>query len=143
MAFEAQHPLLTWGRTAVASKEPRKPSGAGGGRRTPKPTLTLVRTEPAGSKGILLVYESHGGEHTWLLEQTSAMEIMALLMQGRFKDGRRVVLEADVALEPPDDSEPRPHLCFTAGPLENCVPIDRTALNALHRDIVRYLALPG
>ncbi len=124
----------------MAGKELRKPSGAGGGRRTPKPTLTLVRTEPAGPNGILLVYESHGEEHTWLLEQASSMEFMALLMKGRFKKGRRVVVEGEVALEPPDGAEARPLLCFTSGPLESCVPIDRPSLAELRRDIDRFLA---
>lgn len=106
----------------------------------PKPTLTLVRTEPAGPNGILLVYESDGQEHTWLLEQASSMEFMALLMQGRFRKGRRVVVEGEVALEPPDDTEGRPHLCFASGPLESCVPIDRPSLDVLRRDIDRFLA---
>lgn len=105
-----------------------------------RPTLKLVRTEPAGSKGILLVYESNGEEHTWLLEQTSAMEIMALLVKGRFRDGRRVIVEAEVALEPPDEEEKRPHLCFMAGPLESCVPIDTPTLDSLRRDIDRFLS---
>lgn len=71
------------------------------------------------------------------------MEFMALLMKGRFKKGRRVVVEADVALEPPDGREPRPHLCFTTGPLESCVPINRTALAGLRKDIDRFLAKSG
>jgi len=63
----------------------------------------------------MVVYEEAGGqEHTWLLEHTSPMEVIALLMQGRFKDGRRIIVEAEVALEPPEDSEERPHLCFMA-----------------------------
>jgi hypothetical protein len=126
----------------VASKAPR-PSGSGGSGRQKVPTLRLVRTEPAGPDGILLVYESHGEEHTWLLEQTSSMEFMALLMQGRFKKGRRVVVEAEVALEPPDKELERPHLCFTAGPLESCVPVDRSVLNDLRKDIDRFLSRPG
>lgn len=105
-----------------------------------KSTLRLVRTEPAGPNGILLVYESHGEEHTWLLEQTSSMEFMALLMKGKFRKGRRVVVEAEVALEPPDECDPLPHLCFTSGPLENCVPIDRAALRSLRRDIDKLLS---
>ncbi len=91
----------------------------------------------------MLVYESHGEEHTWLLEQTSSMEFMALLMQGQFRKGRRVVVEADVALEPPDGKELRPHLCFTAGPLESCVPVDRLALADLRKDIDRFLSRPS
>ena len=126
----------------MASKAPR-PSGSGGSGRQKKPTLRLVRTEPAGPDGILLVYESRGKEHTWLLEQTSSMEFMALLMQGRFKKGRRVVVEADVALEPSDEEEERPHLCFMAGPLESCVPVDRSTLDGLRRDIDRFLSQQG
>jgi hypothetical protein len=105
-----------------------------------KPTLTLVRTEPAGPNGIMLVYESQGQEHTWLLEQASSMEFMALLMKGRFKKGRRVVVEGEVALEPPDAVGARPHLCFSSGPLESCVPIDRPSLDELRRNIDRFLA---
>lgn len=125
----------------MASKAPR-PSDSGVSGRQKIPTLRLVRTEPAGTDGILLVYESHGEEHTWLLEQTSSMEFMALLMQGQFKQGRRVVVEAEIALEPPDGKEPRPHLCFTAGPLESCVPVDRSALNDLRKDIDKFLSRP-
>jgi len=105
--------------------------------------LRLVRTEPAGPGGILLVYESHGEEHTWLLEQTSSMEFMALLMQGQFRQGRHVVVEAEVALEPPDGKESRPHLCFITGPLESCVPVDRSALSELRKDIDSFLSRPG
>lgn len=123
----------------MSRKQPGS-SGSGGSGRQKLPTLRLVRTEPAGPDGIMLVYESHGEEHTWLLEQTSSMEFMALLMQGRFKKGRRVVVEADVALEPPDDQESRPHLCFTAGPLESCVPVDRSALKDLRKDIDKFLS---
>lgn len=126
----------------MASKKPGS-SGSGGSGRQRTPTLRLVRTEPAGPDGIMLVYESHGEEHTWLLEQTSSMEFMALLMKGRFKKGRRVVVEADVALEPPDDQESRPHLCFAAGPLESCVPVDRSALKDLRKDIDKFLSRPG
>ena len=71
------------------------------------------------------------------------MEFMALLMKGRFKTGRRVVVEGEVALEPPDGAEVRPHLCFTSGPLESCVPIDRPSLDELRRDIDRFLAEQG
>ena len=124
----------------MPSKAPRKPGRSRGDGRSPKPTLTLVRTEPAGPNGIMLVYESNGQEHTWLLEQTSSMEFMALLMTGRFNKGRRVVVEGEVALEPPDAAEARPHLCFTSGPLESCVPIDRPSLDELRRDIDRFLA---
>ena len=78
----------------MASKDPKRAArSAQDSRRKPKPTLKLVRTEAAGPDGILLVYESDGEEHTWLLEQTSSMEFMALLMKGRFNKGRRVVVE--------------------------------------------------
>ncbi len=70
------------------------------------------------------------------------MEIMALLMHGRFRKGRRVVVDGEVALEPPEGPETLPHLCFSSGPLESCVPIDRPALSELRRDIDRFLALP-
>jgi hypothetical protein len=127
----------------VASKEHRPRSGSRTKGQQQKSTLKLLRTEPAGPNGILLVYESNGEEYTWLLEQTSSMEFMALLMQGRFKDGRRVVVEADVALEPPDGAEVRPHLCFTSGPLESCVPVDKAALSDLRKDIDRFLSRPS
>jgi hypothetical protein len=127
----------------VASKEHRPRSSSGAKGQQQKSTLKLVRTEPAGTNGILLVYESHGEEHTWLLEQTSSMEFMALLMQGQFKQGRRVVVEGEVALEPPDTEEERPHLCFTAGPLESCVPLDESALKGLRKDIDRFLSRPA
>ncbi len=128
----------------LVSKGPKKGERSPqASRRKPQPTLKLVRTEAAGPDGILLVYESDGQEHTWLLEQTSSMEFMALLMKGRFKKGRRVVVEGEVALEPPDDAEARPLLCFSSGPLESCVPIDRAALGELRRNIDTYLGAPG
>lgn len=127
----------------MASKSPRRPCDSRGDDGSPKPKLRLVRTEPAERNGILLVYESHGEEHTWLLEQTSSMEFMALLMQGRFQEGRRIVVEGEVALEPPGGEEARPHLCFMAGPLESCVPVDRPTLDGLRRDIDRFLAQQG
>ena len=139
----AQHVLgrVERGTGAVASKDPKRAARSRqASKRGPKPSLKLLRTEPAGRNGILLVYKDEDGkEHTWLLEQTSSMEFMALLMQGRFKQGRRVVVEADVALEPPDEMESRAHLCFTAGPLESCVPIDRPSLSELRRNIDRFL----
>jgi hypothetical protein len=127
----------------MASKDPKKAARSTQASRRAKPSLKLLRTEPAGPDGIMLVYESHGEEFTWLLEQTSSMEVVALLMQGRFKKGRRVVVEADVALEPPEGKEPRPHLCFTAGPLESCVPVDEAALSDLRKDIDRFLSRPS
>ncbi len=128
----------------MASKDPKKAArSAQASKRWPKPTLKLVRTEPAGPGAILLVYESDGQEHTWLLEQTSSMEFMALLMKGRFKKGRRVVVEGEVALEPPDGAEARPLLCFSSGPLESCVPVDRAALGELRRNIDTILDAPG
>ncbi len=138
-----QHRTLNWERTFVSGKSPRKPPGARGSDQSVKPTLRLVRTEAAGADGILMVYESGGQEHTWLLEHTSSIEVMALLMRGRLKNGRRVVVDAEVALEPPDVDEERPHLCFTAGPLESCVPVDRAVLGDLRRDIDRFLGKPG
>ena len=71
------------------------------------------------------------------------MEFMALLMKGRFKTGRRVVVEGEVALEPPDGAEARPLLCFSSGPLESCVPVDRAALGELRRNIDRFLDVQG
>jgi hypothetical protein len=126
----------------VASKEHRPRARPGAKGQQSNSPLKLVRTE-SGVDGILLVYESDGEEYTWLLEQTSSMEFMALLMQGRFQKGRRVVVEADVALEPPDGKEPRPHLCFTTGPLESCVPVDEAALSDLRKDIDRFLSRPS
>lgn len=126
----------------MASKEHRPRSRPGPKGQQSNSPLKLVRTE-SGVDGILLVYESDGEEYTWLLEQTSSMEFMALLMQGRFQKGRRVVVEADVALEPPDGKEPRPHLCFATGPLESCVPVDKAALSDLRKDIDRFLDQPG
>ena len=127
----------------MASKDPKKAARSTQAGRRAKPSLKLLRTEPADPNGILLVYESDGEEYTWLLEQTSSMEFMALLMQGQFKQGRRVVVEGEVALEPPDTEEERPHLCFTAGPLESCVPLDESALKGLRKDIDRFLSRPA
>lgn len=138
-----QHCPLNWGRTFVAGKSPRRPADSGDGDQTSRPTLRLVRTEAAGADGILMVYESDGQEHTWLLEHTSSIEVMALLMHGRLKKGRRIVVDAEVALEPPNKDEARPHLCFIAGPLESCVPVDRITLHSLRRDIDRFLAQPS
>lgn len=123
----------------MGSRYYRKRSGAPKGGTMEPSALRLVRAESAGAKGIVLIYESHGQEHAWLLDHTSAREVMALLMKGRLNKGSRVVVEGEVALEPPEDPEAEPHLCFCAGPLESCMPIDRSSLKDLRRDIDRFL----
>ena len=61
--------------------------GGAGRKRKPKP-LRLVRVEPARDSGIVLVFETGGEEHGWLLEHTTVTEFLALLLRGRMRRGR-------------------------------------------------------
>lgn len=105
------------------------------------PNLRLVRTEPDQGAGIRMVFSEGQREVVWLLEETSVMEIMALLLDGRMPLGRRLVLDAAVTLEPPAEKGGNPHLCYTAGSLETCVEVAPGVLATLQRDIDRYLGL--
>lgn len=109
-------------------------------RGRPSGTLRLSRTEELGKEGILLVFDaSNGGEESWLLEQTTVVEMLALLLGGRIGGSQRVVLKARATLEPPEKPGGDPHLCFSSGGLEGCVTTDESALRALRRDIDRLV----
>lgn len=118
----------------------KTPTSAKPDRRPTLAPLQLVRTEPAGAHGIRLIFAAEGQEFSWLLDNTSPSELLALVLKGRLRTGRRVMLEADVALEPPEAGERRPHLSLSAGPLDACVPLDPPALSDLRRDIDRFLS---
>ncbi|RYG21606.1 MAG: hypothetical protein EON93_25790, partial [Burkholderiales bacterium] len=62
-------------------------------RRFGPEKLKLIRVEPAGKKGITLIFSQDGQELGWLLEHTSVTEFLALLLRGRMLQGRRVELE--------------------------------------------------
>ena len=109
-------------------------------RKPPAGTLRLSRTEESGQQGVLLVFDaSGGGEESWLLEQTSVVEILALLLGGRIGGNQRVVLDAKAKLEPPAQPGDDPQLCFSAGKLEGCISTDEQVLKALRRDIDKLL----
>lgn len=116
------------------------PTGAAQSRRQLTAPLRLIGTEPAGGQGLRLIFEADGRVYSWMLDSTSPSELLALLLRGRLRKGRRVMLEADVALEPPEGSDPRPHLSLSAGPLDAGVPLDGPTLRELRRDIDRFLA---
>ena len=103
-------------------------------------TLRLSRTEDSGKEGILLVFDaSKGGEESWLLEQSSVVEILALLLGGRIGGSQRVMLDARATLEPPNQPGGKPLLCFSAGALEGCIATDEDVLKTLRRDIDRLV----
>lgn len=113
-------------------------------RKSASGKLNLVRVEPAGRKGITLIFSQDGQEHGWLLEHTSVAEFMALLLRGRIRRGRRVELEeAELTIEPPPSSSEHPHLCMALGPLEVCAPLNRSTVKALRADLERASRKPG
>jgi hypothetical protein len=124
----------------VAREGDTKPAGRAKGRRPEKPTLRLLRTEPVGRDGIMIVYEDlAGGEQSWLMKNTTVQEFLALLLHGNMRGSRRIVAEAEVAVEPPETRGGNPMLCFASGPLVTCVPMDVVALRGLRNEIDRAL----
>lgn len=117
-----------------------KPRKSGPGK------LQLVRVEPAGKKGIYLIFNQDGVEHSWLLEHTSVTEFLALMLRGRMRRGRRIELEdAELTIEPPPEGSDIPQLCMALGPLEVCAPINRATVKAIRADLDRVSAVrrPG
>ncbi|RYZ13917.1 MAG: hypothetical protein EON61_05545 [Alphaproteobacteria bacterium] len=119
--------------------------GKGGRPRTSgQGKLKLVRVEPAGKKGITLIFSQDGHEHGWLLEHTSVTEFLALLLRGRIQRGRRVELEqAELTIDPPPSGSDHPQLCMSLGPLEVCTPLNRSTVKALQADLERVSRKPG
>jgi len=119
----------------------------GKGARPRKPAsgkLKLIRVEPAGKKGITLIFSQDSEEHGWLLEHTSVTEFMALLLRGRIRRGRRVELEdAELTIDPPPSGSEHPHLCMALGPLEVCTPLNRSTVKALRADLERASRRPS
>lgn len=109
------------------------------GRKPKRPRLHLMSTEPAGRAGVSMVFESGGREYVWLLEQTTVAELLASLLNGRMRKGGRVVVDAEVTLEPPERKGGQPQLSFAAGHLQTRVPADDTQLKSLRDEIDRYL----
>ncbi len=109
-----------------------KPRKSGPGK------LKLVRVEPAGKKGINLIFSQDAAEHTWLLEHTSVTEFLALMLRGRMRRGRRIELEdAELTIEPPEEGGDNPYLCMALGPLEVCAPINKSTVKAIRADLER------
>lgn len=116
---------------------------AAGGRKTGQArkrqlaSLRLERIEPAGSSGMMLVYhDPDGREQTWIMEQATVTEFLALMLHGKMRKGRRVVIDdVDVTIEPPEKPGGLPILCLATGPLESCATLDRPTLKALRADI--------
>lgn len=116
----------------------------GKARKSAGGKLQLVRVEPAGKKGITLVFSHDGDEFRWLLEQTSVTEFLALLLRGRMKRGRRVELDkAELTIEPPPAGSDQPQLCMALGPLEVCAPLSRATAKAIRADLDRVGKRPG
>lgn len=106
--------------------------------------LTLVRVEPAGKKGINLVFNQSGQEQRWLLEHTSVTEFLALLLRGRMRKGRRIEFDkAELAIEPPPAGSDEPQLCMALGPLEVCASLSRSTVKAIRADLERVSKRPG
>ena len=100
--------------------------------------LQLLRVEPAGKKGINLLFGQDGQEHSWLLERTSVTEFLALLLRGRASRGRRIAFDkAELTIEPPPSASDDPQLCMALGPLEVCTPLSRATVKAMRADLER------
>lgn len=122
----------------------RKDGKGGRSRTSGQGKLKLVRVEPAGKKGITLIFSQDGQEHGWLLEHTSVTEFMALLLRGRIQRGRRVELEdVELTIDPPPSGSAHPQLCMELGPLEVCAPLNRSTLKALRADLESASRKPG
>lgn len=115
-------------------------NGNGESRRRDTRALTLVRVESAGRNSLSLVFTGDGEERSWKLEQTTVTEFLALLLRGRMRQGRRVMLQdVEFTLEPPETGETDLSVCLAMGPLELCAPMDRAGAKALKADIERSL----
>jgi hypothetical protein len=110
-------------------------------RKKPPASLRLTGMQASGRDGVRLVYaEESGEEKSWLLDQTSVLELFALLLRGRMRKGRRLVLDdVEVTLEPPEKARAGPLLCFVSDPLEICATLDRKTLTALRGEIDQVL----
>lgn len=128
----------------MARREAKAPGKNGASRNGKAAPLKLLRVEPGRGKGLLLVFESEGSERSWLLEQTSVTELLALLLQGRMRKGRRIELDsAELTIEPPPATADNPLLCIAMGPLELCASVDRATAKAMRADLDRAMKRPG
>lgn len=127
----------------MARGDAKSRSKDGTGRKEKPAALKLLRVEPKRRTGIMLVFDSDGEERSWLLEQTSLTELMALLLKGRVRRGRRIELdEVEVTIEPPAMLADNPLLCLAMGPLELCAPVDRATVKAMRTDLDRAMKRP-
>lgn len=132
------------GRNLKKSGTDGKDGKAVKARKSRPGKLQLIRVEPAGKKGINLLFSQDGQEHSWLLEQTSVTEFLALLLRGRMRRGRRIELEkAELTIEPPPSGGSDPQLCMALGPLEVCAPLSRSTVKAMRADLERAARRPG
>lgn len=127
----------------VDGRNPRK-DGKGAKSRKPAPVkLQLLRVEPAGKKGITLVFSQDSQELSWVLEHTSVTEFLALLLRGRMLRGRRVEFDdAELSIDPPSAGSEHPQFCLSLGPLEVCAPVNRATMKALRADLERASRRP-
>jgi hypothetical protein len=117
--------------------------GNGKARKSGSGKLELLRVEPAGKKGINLIFSQDGAELGWLLEHTSVTEFLALLLRGRMGQGRRIELDdAELTVEPPFAGSLDPYLCMALGPLEVCAPLSRATVKAIRADLERVSRRP-
>lgn len=128
----------------MARRDAKSPGKNGAGRDGKAAPLKLLRVEAGRRKGILLVFGGEGGERSWLLEQTSVTELLALLLQGRMRKGRRIELDsAELTIEPPAVMTDNPQLCIAMGPLELCASVDRATAKAMKTDLDRAMKRSG
>ncbi len=127
----------------VAQRDDGIPRKDGKGARPTRSKLELVRVEPAGRKGLTLIFSQDGEELSWQLAHTSVTEFLALLLRGRMVRGRRVELDdAELVIDPPPEGSKDPQLCLSLGPLEICAPVNRATMNALRADLERASRKP-
>ncbi len=127
----------------VVQRDDGIPRKDGKGARPAPGKLKLVRVEPAGRKGLTLIFSQDGEELSWQLAHTSVTEFLALLLRGRMLRGRRVELDdAELAIDPPPEGSKDPQLCLSLGPLEICAPVNRATMKALRADLERASRKP-
>lgn len=107
--------------------------------------LSLRRIDPIAGRGLSFIFEGQifegqARELTWLLEPASVVEIFALLLRGKMRRGRRVMLDnAEATLEPAEKPGGHPQLCIAFGTLEICAPVDPAGLASLKTDLEKAL----
>ena len=99
-----------------------------------------MRVEPAGHNAMDLIFQGGSEEQSWRLENATVAEFLALLLRGKMRNGRQVLLpDAELTLEPPEQEGDRTSFRLAIGPLEVCSPTSKAEMKALKADIERSL----